>query len=549
MIAVREAWLAGLLKASHWPRNIVAGVVVGLVALPLAMAFAIASGVKPEQGLYTAIIAGLLVSLLGGSRTQIAGPTGAFIIILAGITQRYGVDGLQVATLMAGILLVIFGVLRLGAVIKYIPDPVIAGFTAGIAVIIWVEQWKDFFGLPASHGEHFHEKLWSLLLVFPQFDFSTTLLALGSLAVLFLSPRVMPRVPAPLVALVLATVTAKVLHLSVATIGSAFGGIPDTLPSLRWPDISFARLLELVRPAFAIALLGAIESLLSAVVADGMSGTRHDSNQELIGQGIANIVTPLFGGFAATGAIARTATNIRNGGTAPIAGVVHALTLLLVILLFAPLAKDIPLCVLAAILFMVAWNMSELPHVVRMVRRAPGRDVFILITTFALTVFVDLVVAVNIGVILAALLFMQRMASSVVVQSPSVLDLQHELSSVGLAELPAGVLVYSIEGPFFFGAVETFERALSQTHTDPRVVILRMDEVPFMDITGLQSLEEAIQQLQRRGVRVMVCGALERVEAKLRKAGILALLGEENVHEQFVDALKVCNITAETSSG
>jgi SulP family sulfate permease len=549
MLAIREAWLAGLLRAAHWPRNIVSGFVVGLVALPLAMAFAIASGVKPEQGLYTAIIAGALVSLLGGSRTQIAGPTGAFIVILAGITQRYGVDGLQVATLMAGVLLVIFGVLRLGAVIKYIPDSVIVGFTAGIAVIIWVGQWKDFFGLPAPEGEHFHEKLWSLLQVFPQFDFATTMLALVSLAVLFLSPRVIPKVPAPLVALVLATVTGKILHLQVATIGSVFGGIPDTLPSFHWPDISFARLLELVRPAFAIALLGAIESLLSAVVADGMAGTRHDSNQELIGQGIANIAAPLFGGIAATGAIARTATNIRNGGTAPIAGVVHALTLLLVILLFAPLAQDIPLCVLAAILFMVAWNMSEVPHFIRMVRRAPGRDVFVLLTTFVLTVFVDLVVAVNIGVILAALLFMQRMASTVVVQSPSVQDLQHELSSIGLTELPAEILVYSIDGPFFFGAVETFERALSQTHTDPRVVILRMDDVPFMDITGLQALEEAIQQLQKRGVRVILCGALESVRTKLRKAGIPAVVGEENVHERFVDALRAGLDALKTRNG
>jgi SulP family sulfate permease len=549
MIAIREVWLAGLLQASHWPRNIVAGIVVGLVALPLAMAFAIASGVKPEQGLYTAIIAGALVSLLGGSRTQIAGPTGAFIVILAGITQRYGVDGLQIATLMAGVLLMIFGVLRLGAVIRYIPDSVIAGFTAGIAVIIWVGQWKDFFGLPAPHGDHFHEQLWSLLQQFPQLDFATTMLSLASLAVLFLSPRVAPRVPGPLVALVFATVTVKILRLPVATIGSAFGGIPDTLPGFRWPDVSFARLLELVRPAFAIALLGAIESLLSAVVADGMAGTRHDSNQELIGQGIANIAAPLFGGFAATGAIARTATNIRNGGTAPIAGVMHALTLVLVILFLAPLAKDIPLCVLAAILFMVAWNMAELPHFMRMVHRAPGRDVFILLTTFTLTVFVDLVVAVNMGVILAALLFMQRMASTVVVQSSSAHDLQHELSSIGLTELPAAMLVYSIDGPFFFGAVETFERALSQTHTDPRVVILRMNNVPFMDITGLQTLEEAIQQLRKRGVRVILCGVLESVRTKLRKAGVLALLGEENVHDQFVDALRAGKITLETSNG
>jgi SulP family sulfate permease len=538
MIAIREALQAGLLRKEHWPRNLLSGVVVGLVALPLAMAFAIASGVKPEQGIYTAIVAGVLVSLFGGSRVQIAGPTGAFIVILAGITQRYGFDGLQIATLMAGVLLVIFGLLRLGAVIKFIPDPVIVGFTSGIAIIIWVGQWKDFFGLPAPQGEHFHEKLWALLQMLPQLQMTTTGVALLSLLVLLISPRLLPKVPAPLMALVAATVAVKIGHLSVATIGSAYGGIPRALPALHFPDISLSKLLELVRPAFAIALLGSIESLLSAVVADGMSGTNHDSNQELIGQGIANIATPLFGGFAATGAIARTATNIRNGGTAPIAGIVHAATLVLVILLLAPLAEDVPLCALAAILFVVAWNMSEAHHFLRMLRRAPRNDVFVLLTTFALTVFVDLVVAVNIGVILAALLFMQRMASAVAVEAHSETDLQDELAANGLPAIPQDVLIYSIDGPFFFGAVETFERALRQTHTDPRVLILRMARVPFMDITGLQALEEAVQQLRKRGIRIMVCELTARVKSKLRKADLLALLGNENVYDQFTDALQ-----------
>ncbi len=538
MIAIREAWQAGLLKGAQWPRNIISGVIVGLVALPLAMAFAIASGVKPEQGLYTAIVAGIAVSLLGGSRVQIAGPTGAFIVILAGVTQRYGVDGLQLATLMAGVLLVIFGLLRLGAVIKFIPDPVIVGFTSGIAVIIWVGQWKDFFGLPAPTGEHFHEKLWALLQLLPQLQWTTTGLALLSLAILILAPRWLPKVPGPLIALVIATVLVKVWDLPVATIGSTFGGIPGSLPSFQFPEVTLPRLLELVRPAFTIALLGAIESLLSAVVADGMMGTRHDSNQELLGQGIANIAAPLFGGFAATGAIARTATNIRNGGTSPIAGLVHAVTLVLIILLLAPLAKDIPLCALAAILFIVTWNMSEAHHFVRMLRRAPRTDVFILLATFVLTVFVDLVVAVNIGVILASLLFMQRMSSAVAVQAHADHDIRHELSSTGLTELPKGVLVYSIDGPFFFGAVETFERALSQTHTDPRVLILRMGGVPFIDITGLQSLEEAIQQMHRRGIRVMLCELTARVENKLRKAELLALVGDGNVHGRFTEAVQ-----------
>lgn len=539
MIAIRDAWQAGLLRAEHWPRNLVSGVVVGLVALPLAMAFAIASGAKPEQGLYTAIVAGVLVSLFGGSRVQIAGPTGAFIVILAGITQRYGVDGLQIATLMAGVLLIIFGLLRLGAVIKFIPDPVIVGFTSGIAVIIWVGQWKDFFGLVAPQGEHFHEKLWGLLQALPQLQWITTGVALLSLLILIASPRLLPKVPGPIVALVIATLMVKFGQLPVATIGSAFGGIPSTLPVLHFPDITLSKFLELVRPAFAIALLGSIESLLSAVVADGMIGTRHNSNQELIGQGIANIAAPLFGGFAATGAIARTATNIRNGGNSPIAGIVHAATLVLIILLLAPLAENVPLCTLAAILFMVAWNMGEAHHFLRMVRRAPRNDVFILLTTFALTVLVDLVVAVNIGVILAALLFMQRMASAVAVQAHSDSDIHAELTAEGMPPLPKGVLVYSIEGPFFFGAVETFERVLSQTHTDPQVLILRMGGVPFMDITGLQTLEEAVQQWQKRHVRVVLCELTARVETKLRKAELLTLLGPDNVHTRFTEAVQM----------
>ncbi len=538
MIAIREAWRAGLLRAPHWPRNVVSGLVVGLVALPLAMAFAIASGAKPEHGIYTAIVAGVAVSLFGGSRVQIAGPTGAFIVILASITQQHGIDGLQIATLMAGVILIVFGLLRLGAVIKFIPDPVIVGFTAGIAVIIWVGQWKDFFGLPAPAGEHFHDKLWALLQLLPQLDLSTTALALFSLALLLIWPRLLPRIPGPLVALVAATAAVRLFQLPVATIGSAFDGIPNTLPTFQLPDVSFARIVELIRPAFAIALLGSIESLLSAVVADGMSGTRHDSNQELVGQGIANIAAPLFGGFAATGAIARTATNIRNGGTMPVAGIVHALTLVLVILLLAPLAEDVPLCVLAAILFVVAWNMSEAHHFVRMLRRAPRTDVFILLATFALTVFVDLIVAVNIGVILAALLFMRRMSAAVAVQSHSEHDVEQELRRNDLPALSADVLVYSIDGPFFFGAVETFERALSQTHTDPRVVILRMGKVPFMDITGLQALEEAIGQMRKRGIRVVLCEMTARVEAKLRRAELLKLLGEENTHRSFIDAMR-----------
>ena len=529
MIAIREAWIAGLFRREHWARNIVSGAIVGVVALPLAMAFAIASGAKPEQGLYTAIVAGLLVSVLGGSRVQIAGPTGAFIVILSGVTAKYGIEGLQIATLMAGAILLLLGLTRLGGIIRFIPDPVIVGFTAGIGVIIFVGQWKDFFGLADVTGAHFHDKFWHLLQALSGLHPATTALALGSLLIVMAVPHVpgLRRVPGPLVAMVVATLLLSVFHFEgVATIGSAFGGIPQTLPDFGLPTVTLPRVLELIGPAFTIAILGAIESLLSAAVADGMAGTKHDSNQELIGQGVANIAAPLFGGFAATGAIARTATNIRNGGTSPLAGITHGATLVLIILLLAPLAVNVPLCALAAILFVVAWNMSEVRHFARMVKRAPRADVAILLITFGLTVFADLVVAVNIGVILATLHFMRRMASSVEVQQLSEKELRRELADQGMAQLPPGALVYAIEGPFFFGAVENFERALIHTHTDPRLLILRLRRVPFMDITGLQTLEEVIQKLAKRGVAVVLCEANTRVRGKLKKAGLLSLVGE-----------------------
>lgn len=540
MIAIREAWKAGLLGREHWLRNIVSGVIVGVVALPLAMAFAIASGVKPEQGIYTAIVGGLLVSLFGGSRLQIAGPTGAFIVILASVTAKYGVDGLQVATMMAGVILLLLGITKLGALIKFIPDPVIVGFTAGIGVIIWVGQWKDFLGLPKISGEHFHERLWHLIQAFPSLHVPTTLLALLSLALVILTPRLpgVRRVPGPLIAMVVVTALHAYFQFDgVATIGSAFGGIPQGLPKIGLPEMTLPQVIELIGPAFTIAMLGAIESLLSAVVADGMAGTKHDSNQELIGQGIANLITPLFGGFAATGAIARTATNVRNGGNSPIAGITHALTLILLIFFLAPLASDIPLCALAAILFVVAYNMSELKHFKRMVKRAPKADVAILLITFSLTVFSDLTIAVNIGVILAMLQFMRRMASSVEVQPMVEKELEVELRMNGHTHLPPGVLVYTIEGPLFFGAAETLERALAQTHTDPGTLIIRLKRVPFMDITGLQTLLEVIEQLQKRSIVVKLCEANEKVLGKLDKAGILQALGSQHYHADFSGAL------------
>ena len=523
--AILESWRAGLLDKHNWLPNIAAGVVVGVVAIPLAMAFAIAAGAKPEQGLYTAIVAGLVVTLFGGSRVQIAGPTGAFAVLLAGVTARYGIGGLQVVTMLAGAILVIFGLAKLGSVIKFIPESVVLGFTAGIAIVIWVGQWPNFFGLPAAEGEQFAAKLFSMFRSLPSLDLTTTLLGIASVLVIVLWPKIpkLGLVPAPLVALVGGTAFVALAHpAGVATIGSAFGGLPGGLPSLTLPHLVWADLPELVRPAFAIALLGAIESLLSATVADGMTGTRHDSNQELLGQGAANIAASLFGGFAATGAIARTATNIRHGGNSPIAGVFHVLTVLLVVLVLAPLAVNVPLATLAAILFVVAFNMSEIGRVARIARRAPRSDVAVMLITLALTVFADLVVAVEVGVILAMLNFFRRMTSAVGV---TALD-EDALAGHAPETVPAfrDVLVYTIDGPFFFGAVEQFESALLHTHTEPKGIVVSLEKVPFVDLTALASLAETLERLEKHEVRVALCCANADVAARLERAGVTGRL-------------------------
>ncbi len=542
--ALTEAYRAGLLHKGQWLPNLLSGVIVAIVALPLAMAFAIASGAKPEQGIYTSIIAGLAVSIFGGSRLQIAGPTGAFIAVLATITARHGIDGLQIATLMAGVMLIALGVARLGNIIRFIPYSVILGFTAGIGVIIWVGQWPAFLGLPTPHDEHFHLKLWHTVASLPSLDLTTTGLSVLSLIALVMGPKLpfLKRIPGPLIALVVATIIqAEYQFPTVQTIGSAFGGIPSGLPAFHLPVVTMSRLVELIGPAFAIALLGAIESLLSAVIADGMAGTQHHSNQELIGQGIANLLAPLFGGFAATGAIARTATNIRNGATSPLSGIVHSLTLVLIIVALAPLAIHIPLAVLAAILFVVAWNMSEIPHFWKILRRAPRADVIVLLVTFTLTVFADIVVAVNIGVILATLHFLKRMAGSVEVSESTAADLAPELAALNLVAAPPGVLVYTVQGPVFFAAVEALEHALRGTHTDPKVIIIRLKWVPFIDLTGLQALESAIVNLQRRQVRVILTGANARVYAKLVRNHLLNAVGPDNYFAEFQDALAACS--------
>jgi len=543
MIAWIEARRAGLLGRSHWANNIVAGIIVGVVALPLSMAFATAPGVKPEQGIYTAIVASVIVAVAGGSRVQIAGPTGAFIAILSGITAKFGFDGLQIATVLAGIMLLLMGLFRFGGMIRFISMPVIMGFTAGIGVVIFVGQWAAFFGLPKAGGEHFHQQLWSLLQSLPHLHPATTALGLFSLALLLLIPKVplLRRLPSPMWVLLCATMLQSLFHFEgVATVGSAYGAIPRALPHFSLPNFVTAETAKLILPAFTIAMLGAIESLLSAVVADGMAGTHHSANQELVGQGLANIITPFFGGFAATGAIARTATNIRQGGNSPLAGIVHALTLALILLVAAPLAADIPLAALAAILFQVAWNMSEPKRCLHILRRAPRAAYILFLITFFLTILVDLVVAVNIGVILSTLHFIGQMAKAV--------EVRKEEHSRDAAALPDNVLMFIVNGPFFFGAMEKFETTLADINTQPRAVVLRMRWVPYIDITGILTLERVISGLQKRSIRVIVTGANEQVRASLERSGIVTLLGKGNFIREFDDAAAMLRAESKESS-
>lgn len=530
MLALTEAQRAGLLGRQHWLPNIVSGVIVGIVALPLAMAFAIASGAKPEQGLYTAIIAGFLVSALGGSRLQIAGPTGAFIVILSGITAKYGIAGLQIATLMAGVILLLLGLARMGTIIRFIPDPVILGFTAGIGIIIWVGQWRDFFGLPAVAGEHFHEKLWHLFHALPHFDDTTTALAALSLALVIYAPKVpgMKRVPGPLVALVVATTLQAVFHFaSVRTIGSAFGGIPSGLPTLQLPAISIQGVIELIGPAFTIAMLGAIESLLSAVIADGMTQKKHDPDAELVALGIGNIVAPFFGGIAATGALARTATNVRAGGRTPVSAMVHSVVVLVAILVLAPTIAYVPMSALAGLLLLVAWNMSEIHHALRMLRVAPKSDITVLVGCYLLTVVFDMVIAVSVGVVLAALLFMRRMAELTKVR---FIDEDYPETE---RHLPEGVVIYEIAGPLFFGAAQNAMGQLDTVDGKVRVVVLALGRVPTIDATGIVALDGAIDRLRKQKKLVVIAGPLPEPRRIFDRAKI----GSEHEHVYFTDTL------------
>ncbi len=502
--------------------DLFAGTVVGILAIPLALAFAIASGVSPEKGLYTAIVAGFLVSLLGGSRVQIGGPTGAFVVIVYGIVQTHGLPGLSACTFLAGIILVVMGLAKMGALIKFIPYPVTTGFTSGIAVVIFSSQIKDLLGLKmgAVPAEFIHKWL-AYSHVLGTSAPATLGLAVFSLVILIFWPRVSRKVPAPIVALLAGTVAAQALGLPVETIGSRFGELPKGLPAPGLPIIHLDMLPALIRPAFVVALLAAIESLLSAVVSDGLIGSRHRSNMELVAQGAANIGSSIFGGIPATGAIARTATNVKCGGRTPVAGITHAIVLALSLLAFGHWVAMVPLCVLASILVMVSYHMSEWRSFLALLK-GPRGDVLVLVATFLLTVLVDLTVAVEVGMVLAAFLFMRRMAETTQVDAITKELLLEELPE-GVSHLhkdiPPGVEVYDINGPFFFGAAGKLRGVLSEIQNPPKVLILRMTEVPFIDATGLQALHELQQRCRRQKTRLILSGVRQRVLDTFKRTG------------------------------
>jgi SulP family sulfate permease len=525
--------------------DLVAGLIVGVVALPLAIAFAIASGVTPDRGLWTAIVAGFLISLLGGSRVQIGGPTGAFVVIVYGIVQKYGIDGLTVATLMAGVILIAMGLAKLGTMIKFIPHPVITGFTSGIAVIIFSGEIKDFFGLqmggvPADFIGKWLAYAKGVAGITP----SAIAVSFLALAIIVIWPRVNRRIPGPFVALIVTTLLATVMHLPVETIGTRFGGISASVPHPQLPHLSFVQVTALVGPAFTIALLAAIESLLSAVVADGMIGGRHRSNMELIAQGVANIASPLFGGIPATGAIARTATNVKNGGRTPVAGIIHSFTLLVITVFAGRWAGLIPMATLAAILVVVSYHMCEWRTFLAELR-SPRSDVAVLLTTFLLTVFIDLTVAISVGMVLAAFLFMKRMAEVTNVRAltqefadDDADPYSSDENAVRLREIPQGVEVYEINGAFFFGAAETFKETMAVIAGKPKVLIIRMRDVLLLDSTGMHALKDVVHRSRKDGTAVLLSDVHMQPLVVLTGSAVLEEIGPDNLFSNLDDALQ-----------
>ena len=528
--------------------DLMAGIIVGIVALPLAIAFGIASGVSPEKGIITAIVAGFAISAFGGSRVQIGGPTGAFIIIIYGIIQQYGLEGLAIATVLAGIFLILLGITRLGTIIRYIPYPIVVGFTSGIALTIFTTQIKDLFGLQIT-GEvpaDFISKWVVYAQHFSTIDIATTLIGIFSVVIIALMPMVSKKVPGSLVTIIVMTIVGVVLTnyfgIHVDTIGDRFK-IDPSVPEAVVPELTWERMKGLVTPAITIAILGAIESLLSATVADGVIGHRHNSNQELIGQGIANILSPIFGGIPATGAIARTMTNINNGGKTPVAGIIHAIVLLLIYFFLMPLAAYIPMACLAGVLVMVSYNMSGW-RTIRQLMRNPKSDIIVLWLTFLLTVIFDLTVAIEVGIILACFLCMRRMAETTQV---SVLteeidpNEENEINPLNLEHLsiPKGVEVYEINGPYFFGVASKFEDMMIRMKAKPRVRIIRMRKVPFIDSTGMHNLQNLIEQSHRMGITIILSGVNERVRSVLEHNRFDTLIGSENICDDINIALDV----------
>lgn len=530
--------------------DLMAGVIVGIVALPLAIAFGIASGVTPEKGIITAIVAGLIISVLGGSKVQIGGPTGAFIIIIYGIIQQYGIEGLAIATFMAGIFLVLFGLLHLGTIIKYIPYPIVVGFTSGIAVTIFTTQIKDLFGLQlTSVPADFIEKWIVYIQNMNTTDMWTAIIGIASVVVIAITPRFSKKIPGSLIAIILMTVVALLLKnfagvSSIETIGDRFS-ISSELPEAHVPAMTWETIKQLVSPAITIAILGAIESLLSATVADGVIGDHHDSNTELIAQGVANLASPLFGGIPATGAIARTMTNINNGGRTPIAGIIHAGVLLLIFLFLMPLAQYIPMACLAGVLVVVSYGMSGWRSFLALMKN-PKSDVTVLIITFLLTIIFDLTVAIEVGLIIACLLFMRRMSETTdvkVISDEIDPNLESELSSGNLEHLtiPQGVEVYEINGPYFFGAGNRFEEIMASFGDRPKVRIIRMRKVPFVDSTGIHNLTNLCIMSKKEGIHIVLSGVNDKVNSQLQKADFYKLIGEENICSHINIALERAN--------
>lgn len=522
--------------------DLFAGLTVGVVALPLAMAFAIASGLGPERGLYTAIVAGFLMALLGGSSVQVGGPTGAFVVIVSSILAAHGFEGLVICTAMAGLLLILFGLCRMGGLIRFIPFPVTTGFTAGIAVTIFSTQVKDLLGLQMNHvPAAFLAKWQAYFAALPTLHMTTLLLGLFTIVVIVALRRFAPHLPAMLIAMCASTLLAVALNLDVATIGSTFGDLPRSLPQPSFTLPSLQQVQSLISPALTVALLAAIESLLSATVADGMTGGRHRPDTELIGLGIANIASVCFGGIPATGAIARTATNVKSGARTPLASMIHAVTLALLLLLLAPAARLIPLCSLAGILMVVSWGMSEAPHFVALCR-GPRSDALVLVLTFLLTVLVDLTVAVQVGVVLAALLFIHRLSSLSQVRSVTEnVTAEHVVASqddVACLDVPRGVEVFEIAGPFFFGTAETFREALGTLERPPQVVVLRARFCSVVDATALHALKQFVKRCKAQGTTVILSGLAEGPLATLRQSSLISELGEANITPHIDAALR-----------